>query len=265
MHTSSHDGGRVRRKRVRSRRRAGRAIRRRTRRDQWREVREAGWRFVALLVVWVAATLALAWVQRTDFLRGLMVGLMAMAFVVVVQAFLASGRTVHWGMGAEAERWTTEILRQLGRSWLVIDDISFAAGNVDHLVVGPSCIYAVESKFMNAADESRLAAAEAQASKAARRVHNLLRSKGLERQVVPVLVIWGRGRRRLAEPYVARGDVRLVDGGRSKDWLDRMRRSSDGDAADIQAYDVLADFVAARDAFDRRARRTRVRRLLSND
>ena len=114
-----------------STRRAGRAVRRRTRRDQLGEIRQVWWRLLLLLAVWISVTVGLAWIQRSDFARGFVVGVMAMGFVLVVYAFLAAGRTVHFGMGAEAEQWTTRTLRKLGRPWLVLDDVSFADANVD--------------------------------------------------------------------------------------------------------------------------------------
>lgn len=242
-------------KRVGSRRRAGRAVRRQTRHDQWREIRQVWWRLLVLVIAWVPATIGLVWIQRTDFLRGLVVGAMAMGYVLMVYAFLAAGRTVHFGMGAEAERWTTDALRKLGSPWRVIDDVSFSKGNVDHVLIGPSSVYALETKYMSSADDRRLIAAGRQASEGARRIQRLLRSEGVERDVVPVVVIWGRGRRRLGAPYQLRDGVRFVSGPDRSEWLDRLRRSADGEAADIEVYDALVDFVKRREVYE--ARRSR--------
>lgn len=49
--------------------------------------------------------------------------------------------------GLEAQGWTsTDLRKALGRGWYVIDNISFGdMGNVDHAVVGPGGVFAVET------------------------------------------------------------------------------------------------------------------------
>lgn len=130
------------------------------------------------------------------------------------------------------------------------------------VLVGPRVVYAFETKYMNAADDRRLDAAGRQASMGARRIGNLLPSGGVEREVVPVVVIWGRGRHHLGEPYRVRGGVRFVSGVEHDRWLDLLRRSDDHQEADVEAYDVIAEFVRRREQFESRRARGGLRRFL---
>ena len=56
----------------------------------------------------------------------------------------------------EAEGWTsTDLRKALGPRWYVVDGVSFGAqGDVDHVVVGPSGVFAVETKFTDSTMDS---------------------------------------------------------------------------------------------------------------
>lgn len=52
-----------------------------------------------------------------------------------------------WAQGAEGEEFVGGILEDLrARGWLVIHDVSFGRGNIDHIVVGPGGIFTIETK-----------------------------------------------------------------------------------------------------------------------
>jgi hypothetical protein len=65
--------------------------------------------------------------------------------------------TYHLESGLEAEAWTSRDLKKaLGRGWYVVDGISFGdMGDVDHVAVGPSGVFAVETKYTDSTQDSR--------------------------------------------------------------------------------------------------------------
>jgi Nuclease-related domain len=93
------------------------------------------------------ATLAVAW---------LLLGLGSWALVaveaVLVVGVVAADRLVgprfdRWLQGAGGEESVGALLDGLvGEGWLAIHDVSLGRGNVDHIVVGPGGVFAVETK-----------------------------------------------------------------------------------------------------------------------
>ena len=54
-----------------------------------------------------------------------------------------------WGLGAQGERQTEDVLRELeGQGWTVEHDLERDHGNDDHLVVGPNGVYLLETKSL---------------------------------------------------------------------------------------------------------------------
>jgi hypothetical protein len=101
--------------------------------------------------------------------------------------------------GLEAEGWTSKDLRHgLGKDWQVVDWISFEFHDVDHVVVGPDGIFAVETKRTDSklnlrSGNGRTRALEwiEQATDGSRSVRYLLSSFGYRLRVSPVVVVWG--------------------------------------------------------------------------
>jgi hypothetical protein len=53
-----------------------------------------------------------------------------------------------WRRGAKGERRTAKKLRPLThRGWVVLHDRAISGGNVDHLVIGPTGVFVIDSKF----------------------------------------------------------------------------------------------------------------------
>jgi len=53
----------------------------------------------------------------------------------------------NWARGAEGEEVVGKILEDLSaEGWLVIHDVSFGRGNIDHIVVGPGGVFTIETK-----------------------------------------------------------------------------------------------------------------------
>lgn len=122
-------------------------------------------------------------------------------FVVAVMGALKTqlDGTYHLESSIEAEGWTsTDLRKALGPRWYVINGVSFGAqGDVDHVVVGPSGVFAVETKFTDSAMESRTGRSLVtswidQSYDNARRVRLLLKyNYGHELDVSAVVVVSG--------------------------------------------------------------------------
>jgi hypothetical protein len=197
--TAAHGVGgqmfRERRERLAVRRRAGRSTLRMLRGEAWREGRKEWRRLTIFLVCWIAATVLVAALQQTSFLRGLFVGLMIGLLGFFLMVFLVATGIAHRQMGGAAEQWTGEVLERLDRGrWYVIHDVHFEVCNIDHVPVGPRRVYAVETKWTTWGGEPKfLRGAAACAKKGATKLRSLLASVGLKREVIPLLVVWGPG------------------------------------------------------------------------
>lgn len=107
--------------------------------------------------------------------------------------------TYHLEMGAEAEAWTSKELRKVcGPGWHVVDGISFAFHDVDHVLVGPGGVYAIETKYTDSrVDLTTRSGAEranwwaAQAIESARSIRLLLPNDFRILDVYPGVLVWG--------------------------------------------------------------------------
>lgn len=105
--------------------------------------------------------------------------------------------TYHLVSGRNAQRWTSRELKKVcGRGWHVIDGLPFDRYDVDHVLVGPGGVYAVETKytddvvdFTSLRGRSRAKSWTGQARRGARSVGALLLELGVD--VYPVVVAWG--------------------------------------------------------------------------
>lgn len=106
--------------------------------------------------------------------------------------------TYHLEMAAEAEAWTSKELRKVcGPGWHVVEGISFAFHDVDHVLVGPSGVYAIETKFTDSAiDLTTRRGAEwaqrwAQQAVEGTRSIRLLLLNDFAVDVYPGVLVWG--------------------------------------------------------------------------
>jgi hypothetical protein len=231
--------------RATSRRRAGRAVSRRLRAEAWSAARRS-WKAilgVALLELAAAAVVVIGlWgLEVPQLVLGFVVGVFVGSVPLLVQAFLAGQGLTNRSLGAEAERWTAGELRKLDRRrWRVFHDVPLRYGNVDHVVIGHGRVYAVETKWTS----SRGGFLERSVQQCARRaeaLEQLLRLHGVERNVIPLLVLWGPGlSEALGEgPTMGDSDVRIVQGKLGPTWRARMEVAADADALDEGAVVVL--------------------------
>ena len=106
--------------------------------------------------------------------------------------------TYHLVKGLDAERWTSKDLRKLlGQDWHVVDWVSFKFHDVDHVVVGPGGVIAVETKAtdskldLSGRGQTRALEWMDQAFDGSRSVRLLLQSFGYRLPVSPLVVVWG--------------------------------------------------------------------------
>jgi hypothetical protein len=240
-----------RRERRKARRRAGRSTFRMLRHEAWRKARSAWPRLLTFLVAWGLLAFVLAWMQRTDFMRGFFVGLMVGLLGFFLMVFLVAVGVAQRQMGGTAEQWTAEILEQLDRaSWFIAHDVSFDTMNVDHVLVGPRRIYAVETKWTSwHGNPQFLQGARRSAVRGARRLQSLLASEGLKREVTPLVVVWGPGTEAMRAEPLWEDTAGLVAGRHADTWLEKLSASGRDLARDLPAERAIAGFIAARDAY----------------
>ncbi len=247
--------------------RAGSWARTKARRRQWQFIRRQ-WRFFAVTMVCAAAitSLVLAFVH-TEFLRGLIVGtsvagtLSALAMLVM----LVTG-TAPISMGATAEQWTASELRPLKRAgWRVMNHVALRAWDIDHVLVGPGGVIAVETKWSSYGWEldppdAALARAVDQARANARslRLWQGIRSLGIE-SVSPVVFLWGNNQDDpQTTPSTPRrvGDVTVIHGVHAaRVWrksVESNTRAHAHDSDQVQnLWNALDEHIRGRDTYDR--------------
>jgi nuclease-like protein len=129
--------------------RAGQWARAQVRQRQWRFVRRR-WRVLATaVVIAAAATAVLAALLHSDFQRGFVIGtaFAGTSGALTVLVMQAAG-TAPTTMGAIAEQWTASELRPLRRAgWRIINHVALQKWDIDHVLVGPGGVIAVETKW----------------------------------------------------------------------------------------------------------------------
>ena len=108
--------------------------------------RSLPWRVVALVAAGVAAWLAAAQVAPD---LAAPAGVMVAAGLGWLLRFRSSPDTVAWRRGAAGERRTARLLAPLERrGWAVLHDLAIpnSQANIDHLLIGPAGVLAIDSK-----------------------------------------------------------------------------------------------------------------------
>ncbi len=135
--------------------RAGRYARARARRAQ-RSFARRNWRMLTGLVVvgYVPVLVSLVFLPG-GFLRGFAAGAGTAAVIGAAASYVvqASG-TGPQLMGDLAEQWTASELRPLRkRGWKLVNHVSLRPWDIDHVLVGPGGVVAIETKWSAAAWE----------------------------------------------------------------------------------------------------------------
>lgn len=222
-----------------------------------RRLREALWRFLRRNVLFLAVfvgILAVAVVVVAflvdGYVRGLLHGITATtAWLLVWQLFLVHGGHMYRLSGVWGEDNTRDVLRSAKRRGLIygwIDNLEIEGGDVDHLVVAPFGLVAIDSKCHTGAyDEISVERDCSRALAATRRASLILRSEGHRVDVATVVAIWGAQQQDIPETGEQRRGVTLLRGRRLKQWL-RSRRADTSLFSPADADGLLAQLRAFR-------------------
>jgi hypothetical protein len=212
-------------------------------------------RLAAVLVGWVVLTVAVFLATRafgaSDYVVGFNVGVMFGILPLFWQTFLVGRGLSHRLMGADAEEWTAAELARLDRlRWSVFHHVPLERSDVDHVAVGPGRVYAIESKWTARGDIDRfIKGAAGQASRQALELERILRDRGVHRDVLPLLVVWGPGvASSMGEKPRLEGRARVVAGSNARDWLRRMNEAADQPELNSAARLAIEAHVRDREA-----------------
>lgn len=185
--------------------------------------------------------------------QGLVDGLLAMLWVAgTMQLFFMHTEGLQQLAGAWGEERTSEILdlaRKRGHVWGAVHNIDMGGYDLDHVAFTPGGVLALESKwkFRELGRGRWLNGDLHQASRNAQKVRSVLRSKdiGSIYEVVPVLVVWGKGCQQIVAGAEVLDGVHVVAGPHLLDWLEPF-------GVGILAEDHAAHDLAALEKFKRR-------------
>jgi hypothetical protein len=186
--------------------RAGRFARQKYR-AAYREYLRQAWRHLsAAAAIGLGVTAVVAALVPHAMARGLIIGAGVTGTVAALSQWvvIASGVGPAY-MGETAERWTAGELRRLrGSGWRLINHVSLDLGDLDHLLIGPGGVLAIETKWSASAwtdkrAERTVGRAIRQVEKAAAQVEAIPEYKGVS---LPkprcCVVLWGEGATDLA-------------------------------------------------------------------
>lgn len=181
-------------------------------------------------------------VRHHPLLVGLVLGVYLGAIAVSGVVFLSVvDGSFHPRLGRMVERSIGTDLRRAQGVLGVVSDVSFEHVNVDHVVLTPHSCLAIEVKasFSRRQDLAKVPDLDSkmkQARDGARRVQHLLRSRGVDLPVTPVLLFSGPGAP-VMSPVVRRDDVLITSSTDPATWhigatgapldLDTTRRAAD--------------------------------------
>lgn len=164
------------------------------------------------------------------YTTGVVHALMLTSTVAIVSfAFLFAGGGALLLAGSYGESYSQEQIEKAvkkGRVWGAVHNIEIGPMDIDHLVITPAGVLALETKWrFRGATGQWLDGALAQAEASARKARSVLRSKdvGHLTEVRPVLVVWGGGRRELPASQ-RRCGVDVVRGDALVEWLRQFDR-----------------------------------------
>lgn len=232
--------------------RGGARLRKHVRQYQWRALRRSGSTVILLVVLAYPLIVALAltsgallsaiagvwppWLAATGFRRGVVVGatIAGAGWWTREMSQLLGAGAERQRKGAEGEELTDRALRPLRwRGWRVVHDIEFPGeGNVDHLLIGPRGIVAIDSKYTT---ERLWVTPKAIGGSHRRHIGDAGRATSLARralagvghpdvQVESALMFWGPGAPEVEGGHAVIQGTLVVEGRRVRLW----RRSLGG-------------------------------------
>jgi len=187
-------------------------------RDRWRDLA------VLVLALCVATAGFVIAVRDSPLLIGFALGVFLSAIIGGGYVFLSVvDGSLHARLGRRVEYETGMDIRRIPGTYGVVSDVSFEHVNVDHVVLTPHGCLAVEvkssfSRRQELAKVTDLTGKVAQARDGAIRVQRLLRSRGVDVRVRPVLLFTGPGAPYM-QPAVQHGDVTVTAFANPSAWL----------------------------------------------
>lgn len=175
----------------------------------------------ALVCLLLAAAASSAWVlDSPDFEKGVLVGILGTSAVAMsLIAYLSVGGGMSWYLGVLGEEFTEECLAKAvkdGVIWGWVSNVELEAGDIDHAVVAPRGLVALESKYIGGMTigVDRLTKAADQAARSADKLKSVARSlgKGEPPSVESLVVLWGAASLPAEAIPAAMGGVRVVRG-----------------------------------------------------
>lgn len=170
-----------------------------------------------------AVVLCLLVLLLDGYLLGLLQGFFigTLPLVIGMSFLLVSGVTFQLS-GAWGEDNTRDELRKAQRRGHIfgwVDNVEVQGGDVDHLVVGPSGLFALDSKWHSHGIDTATVDRDVQRARAAaRRAESVLRSLQTWVPVTPVVVVWGGDQHMVTGTKTKKG-VPFVAGRELAAWL----------------------------------------------
>lgn len=188
---------------------------------------------------------------RPGTVSGLIVGAgwasAAWAAAVLVQRVAGTSWKL---MGDQAEAWTAEEVKFLERrGWHAFHRFLLEHADVDHVLVGPPGVFAVETKWSAepwGPRDKRQADAASQAAANARAVRLRLQAGGSNVEVSPLVVVWGP-----QENLSDAEGVPVLPGAEVRTWLGTRPDRLDQETIK-RAASAAASYVASRAAHEKR-------------
>jgi hypothetical protein len=154
-------------------------------------------------------------------------------------------------LGEEATAEAVTSWRRRRKGWRIVNGLYLAThGDIDHVLVGPGGVFAIESKWTTNDCEIKHGVVAGilgrepigQARTGARKIEGMLRSppQRLEVKVTPIVVVWGPGGLRLDQGWEEVGGVLVCEGRKEKLWLPQLGGSQLDDATIERVTEVLA-------------------------
>lgn len=219
---------------------------------RWRLLVRISLLWAALTAIGTAIALVIANHDVAIFFLGASVGMYFVLALTITDIIDPHVRRLE--SAADAEEWTARELRKLERDgWRTVHNLCFAAGDVDHIAIGPGGVVVVETKSTDSDwDFLRKQGVPArwaeQVSTAAFRTAHLVRQRA-HTSVEPVALVALWAHRPPEEPVEVKSGVTLIRGKRIRDHILTLERHLDpGDVERI--YEALtiatAQFDVAR-------------------
>jgi Nuclease-related domain len=160
-------------------------------------------------------------------------------------------------MGDLSEQWTAHALRGLRRrGWQLVNHFALGVDDIDHVVIGPSGAFAIETKWSSSSwqshfGEQRQRQAIAQARRNARSLRLWHPFKSCQIPVQPVVVFWGRDKTWPAEHRVRVVEgVMVVVGDELRPWLANQKEGVLSAHQVEEGWAALNEHTLQRDAVD---------------